>query len=1030
MSTKYWKGVEELRNDAEFVRLKNNEFPEHLPLDDSSSTLNAIGQKSDDPTLTPRRDFLKFLGFSVAAASLAACEAPVRKSIPYLIKPEEITPGVANWYASSYHDGYDYCSVLVKTREGRPIKIEGNPLSSITKGKVNARVQASVLSLYDSARLKGPMADGAPSYWEKVDGGIKSQLESIAGTKGNIRILSSTVISPSTKKVIAEFTSKYPGTKHISYDAVSCSAMRQANKDCFGVEEIPTYNFDKANVIVGFDCDFLGNWISPVEHARLYAETRKLNNGKKNMSRHIQFESALSITGSNADKRIGIKPSMQGVAIANLYNAVAKLSGATVVNASSAGEMQKDIEDIAKELLENKGKSLVVCGINNTAIQNLVNGINSMLGNYGNTIDLDNACMLRQGNDADLALLLDEINKGQVAALFIYNCNPAYTLPGGNLFADSLKKVSLTVSFADRADETASVCKYICPDHHNLEAWNDFEPRKGVYSLSQPTIAPLGNTRQMQESLLAWAGNTTNYHDYIALHWSSSLLKGANWNKTLQDGVLESSPASMKNYSSSSNMNTSSEAVSKMSGSGMEIMMYEKVGMGNGLQANNPWLQELPDPISKVTWDNYLAVSPKDAREKSWVQGNVVMIKANGISVKAPIFIQPGQMPGTVSLALGYGRTKTGKVADRVGVNAYPLLSMQGGNIQYFATGVEISKTIDADYPLAATQSHHTMMGRAIVKETILEEYIKDPKAGNEAELFAVRVGQEETKKKASDVNLWNDHEEGNHHWGMSIDLNSCTGCGACVVACTAENNVPVVGKAEVMRSREMHWIRIDRYFSSDFDPKEGEKGDIKKMEAPSDMPRVVFQPVMCQHCAHAPCETVCPVVATSHSSEGMNQMIYNRCVGTRYCANNCPYKVRRFNWFRYTDNAKFDFNMNDDLGKMVLNPDVVVRSRGVMEKCSLCVQRLQEVKLIAKRDGRVLKDGEVNTACAQTCPTNAITFGDYKVKDSELNKMWKPEERSYHLLEELDVQPNVFYQTKVRNTADEGFVKSGEKNG
>ena len=386
--------------------------------------------------------------------------------------------------------------------------------------------------------------------------------------------------------------------------------------------------------------------------------------------------------------------------------------------------------------------------------------------------------------------------------------------------------------------------------------------------------------------------------------------------------------------------------------------------------------------------------------------------------------------PGTVSLALGYGRTKTGKVADRVGVNAYPLLSMQGGNIQYFATGVEISKTIDADYPLAATQSHHTMMGRAIVKETILEEYIKDPKAGNEAELFAVRVGQEETKKKASDVNLWNDHEEGNHHWGMSIDLNSCTGCGACVVACTAENNVPVVGKAEVMRSREMHWIRIDRYFSSDFDPKEGEKGDIKKMEAPSDMPRVVFQPVMCQHCAHAPCETVCPVVATSHSSEGMNQMIYNRCVGTRYCANNCPYKVRRFNWFRYTDNAKFDFNMNDDLGKMVLNPDVVVRSRGVMEKCSLCVQRLQEVKLIAKRDGRVLKDGEVNTACAQTCPTNAITFGDYKVKDSELNKMWKPEERSYHLLEELDVQPNVFYQTKVRNTADEGFVKSGEKNG
>lgn len=1018
MSTKYWKGVEELRNDAEFVRLKNNEFPEHLPLDDSSA-LKAISEKSSDATLTPRRDFLKFLGFSVAAASLAACEAPVRKSIPYLVKPEAITPGVANWYASSFHDGYDYCSVLVKTREGRPIKIEGNPLSSITKGKVNARVQASVLSLYDSARLKSPMADGAPTSWETVDSAIKSKLESIKESKGNIRILSSTIISPSTKKVIDEFSSKYPGTKHISYDAISCSAMRQANKECFGVEEIPSYNFDKANVIVGFDCDFLGNWISPVEHARLYAETRKLNNGKKNMSRHVQFESALSLTGSNADKRIGVKPSMQGAAIANLYNAVAKHSGAAGVTALSAGEMQKAIDDTAKELVENKGKSLVVCGINNVAIQNLVNGINSMLGSYGSTIDLDNACMLRQGNDADVTSLLDEMNNGQVSALFIYNCNPAYTLPGTR-FSEGLKKVALTVSFADRADETASTCKYICPDHHNLESWNDFEPRKGSYSLSQPAIAPLGLTRQVQESLLAWTGSTSNYHDYIAQHWSSSMLKGANWNKTLQDGVLESSPVSMKNYSFSSNMNAASDVVSKMSGSGIEIMLYEKVGMGNGQHANNPWLQELPDPVSKVTWDNYLAVSPKDAREKSWVQGNVVNVKANGVTLKVPIFIQPGQMPGTASLALGYGRTKAGKVADGVGTNAFLLTTMPGGTIQYYATGVEISKTADDDYPLAATQSHHTMMGRAIVKETILEEYIKDPQAGNEEELFSVRVGKEETKQSAAEANLWDDHEVGNHHWGMSIDLNSCTGCGACVVACTAENNVPVVGKAEVMRAREMHWIRIDRYFSSDFDPKEGEKGDLKKMEVPSDMPRVVFQPVMCQHCAHAPCETVCPVVATSHSSEGMNQMIYNRCVGTRYCANNCPYKVRRFNWFRYSDNAKFDFNMNNDLGKMVLNPDVVVRSRGVMEKCSLCVQRLQEVKLNAKRDGRVLKDGEVNTACAQTCPTNAITFGDYKVKDSELNKMWKPKERSYHLLEELDVQPNVFYQTKVRNVEEE----------
>ncbi|MCX6292527.1 MAG: TAT-variant-translocated molybdopterin oxidoreductase [Bacteroidetes bacterium] len=1021
MSKTYWKGVEELRNDAEFVRLKNNEFPEHLPLDE------VLGEKAADITTTPRRDFLKFLGFSVAAASLAACEAPVRKTIPYLVKPEQVTPGVADWYASTYFDGYDYSSILVKTREGRPIKIEGNVLSGVTKGGVNARVQASVLSLYDSARLKNPVADGGPSTWANVDGAIKSKLDELAAKKGNIRILSSTIISPSTRSIIKEFASKYPTTKHITYDAVSCSAMLQANKESFGVEAIPSYNFDKANVIVAFDCDFLVNWISPIEHSRLYAETRKLNNGKKEMSRHIQFESALSLTGSNADKRIGIKPSMQGAAIANLYNAVAKLAGVSTVNAASVGENQKDIEATAKELWENKGKSVVVCGINHVAIQNLVNGMNSLLGNYGTTVDLDNPCMLRQGNDAELASLMDEMNKGEVAALFIYNSNPVYTL--SNSFAEALKKVSLSVSFSDRADETASQCKFICPDHHQLESWGDAEPKKDQYSLTQPTIAPLFSTRQFQESLLVWSGNAiTNYHDYLKSYWKEFFFKNAplsiatedHWNKLLQSGVFGGALMPAKNYQSSANLNTSADAVSKMSGSGIEMVVYEKTGIGNGLQANNPWLQELPDPVSKVTWDNYLAVSPKDAREKGWLQGNVVQVKANGNTVKVPVFIQPGQMPGTVSLAIGYGRTKTGKVADNVGVNAYVFASMIGGNLSYSASGVEISKTTDEDHVLATTQSHHTMMGRAIVKETTLEEYIRKPNAGNEEELFAVRVGKEEVKKTAKEVNLWDDHAEGNHHWGMSIDLNSCIGCGSCVVACTAENNVAVVGKAEVIRSREMHWMRIDRYFSSDADPKEGEKGDIKKMENPSDMPKVVFQPVMCQHCAHAPCETVCPVIATSHSSEGMNQMIYNRCVGTRYCANNCPYKVRRFNWFKYSDNAKFDFNMNDDLGKMVLNPDVVVRSRGVMEKCSLCVQRIQEVKLNAKRDGRTVKDGEVKTACSQSCPTQAITFGDYKVKDSELNKMWKPEERSYHLLEELDVQPNVFYQTKVRNVEEE----------
>lgn len=1015
MNKTYWKGVEELQNDAKFVQLKNNEFAEHLPLDE------IVSEKATDVTVTPRRDFLKFLGFSVAAASLAACEAPVRKTIPYLVRPEQVTPGASNWYASSYHDGYDYCSILVKTREGRPIKIEGNTSSSVTKGGTNARVQAAVLSLYDNARLKAPVANGAPVSWENVDREIAMKLQSVVSAGGNIRILSSTVISPSTLKVIEEFGKKYPNTKHIMYDAVSCSAMKAANKESFGVDEIPSYNFDKANVIVAFDCDFLLNWISPIEYARQYAETRKLNGGKKTMSKHVQFESALSLTGSNADERYHVKPGMQGAAIAALYNAVAAKAGAPAVSsAAAAADLAKPISMLADELWENRGKSVVVCGINNTAIQNLVNGINALLDNYGTTIDLDNHCHLRQGNDTDVAMLMDEMNKGAVGALFIYNSNPVYTSPMGRQFADALKKVTLSVSFADRADETASQCQYICPDNHPLESWNDAEPKQGKYSLSQPTIAPLFSTRQFAESMLIWAGNTTNYHDFIAQHWSANILKGKSWNDVLQEGVIEGEQAAAKSYKSAANLTAAAEAATKMASAGMEMTLYEKAGVGSGVQANNPWLQELPDPVSKVTWDNYLSVSPKDARDNSWKQGNVVEVKANGISMKVPVVIQPGQMPGTCSLAVGYGRTAAGKTANGVGVNAYPFVSFVDGQMLYAAGNVQISKTVDDDRILAATQTHHTMMGRAIVKETTLDEFIKDPKAGNEEELISVKVGKEEMKKSARDLNLWEDHEVGDHHFGMSIDLNSCIGCGSCVVACTAENNVPVVGREEVSRSREMHWIRIDRYFSSDADPKEHESGDIKAMEIPSDNPKVVFQPVMCQHCAHAPCETVCPVIATSHSSEGMNQMIYNRCVGTRYCANNCPYKVRRFNWFRYTDNAKFDFNMNNDLGKMVLNPDVVVRARGVMEKCSLCVQRLQEGKLVAKKQGRKVKDGEINTACAQACPTQAITFGDYKDKNSQLNAMWQPEGRSYHLLEELDVQPNIFYQTKVRNVKAE----------
>jgi MoCo/4Fe-4S cofactor protein with predicted Tat translocation signal len=1015
MEKKYWKGVEELRNDAEFVKSKQNEFAEGLPIE-------ALGVKTSSDSGTNRRDFLKYLGFGVAAATLVSCEAPIKRTIPYLVKPEEITPGNANWYASSMFDGHDYASVLVKTREGRPIKIEGNPLSKITNGGTDARAQASVLGLYDSGRIKTPMASKTATNWTVVDKNIKAELADVVAKNKKIRILSSSVISPSMNAAIAEFSAKYANTKQVVYDVASYAGMIAANNESFGKAVVPSYNFNNANVIVSFGADFLGSWISPVEFSTQYVKNRKLR-GKKSMSRHIQFETALSLTGSNADKRVPVKATEQSVAVLALYNALLKLAGSSPIeNVNLDAKINESVVAAAKDLFASKGKALVVSSSNDTNVQLVVNAINSLLDSYGSTIDLDNVYNTRQGNDADVAALINEMKNGEVGALFIYNSNPVYTLTKSKEFAEALKIVGLKVSFADREDETAILADFVCPDNHYLESWSDAEPKKGMYSLGQPTIAPLFETRSVMESFLKWSGNDTDAHTYIANHWKANMFgkqKGVSlfesfWNTTLQNGVFETGAAASQSYKSTKDVSGAAKEIASIKTDSAEVVLYEKAGLGIGTGANNPWLQELPDPISKVCWDNYAAISAKYAKELGLEQGNVIEVKANGVTLELPVFIQPGQAYKTISVAIGYGRTRAGKAGNGVGVNVYPIATVDAkGMTHFYATNVSIQKTTKADYTLASTQTHHTMMGRAPVKETSLAMYINDPKSGNKTELFKTAFG----KKTAEEVNFYEEHEKPNHHWGMAIDLNSCIGCGACVVSCQAENNVPVVGKDEISRSREMHWIRIDRYYTSDEDMKTEEEGkkDLHKLEIPSDNPQVVFQPVMCQHCNHAPCETVCPVSATTHSSEGINQMTYNRCVGTRYCANNCPYKVRRFNWFKYSDNSVFDFNMNDDLGKMVLNPDVVVRSRGVMEKCSMCVQRIQAGKLDAKKESRRPVDGEIKTACSQSCPTNAIIFGDFNDPKSEISEMIK-DERSYHLLEELDVQPSVFYQTKVRN--------------
>lgn len=1013
----YWKGLEQLSNDPGFVKHADREFPE-VP-----SVVDEDGNAS-------RRDFLKVMGFSLAAASLAACEAPVRKAIPYVNKPVDINPSIPNYYASTFSSGGDYAAVVVKTREGRPIKIDGNELSPINKGKVNAIVEASVLSLYDKQRLTAPHIAGQKSDWSTLDAQVKTKLASA----GAVKIVSNTILSPSTAKAIQMLSDVYGGAELISYDPISNYGISKAAETFYGQAVIPSYHFDKAKTIVSFGADFLGTWISPIEFAGQYAKTRKISKENPEMSRHYQFESNLSMTGANADYRTPIKASQNGLAVVALYNEVASLAGVAKVSAPKLD--LPTIKKAANDLWKTKNFSLVVSGSNDPHVQVVVNAINELLGSNGSTVDFGSPVHFRKGNDTRMNQFVTELKAGQVGAVIFYNCNPVYDFPRGSELAEGIAKVKVSIATNGTMDETASLVQMIAPDHNFLESWNDFQPKNGHYSLSQPAISPLFDTRQAQDSFLTWAGSTSNYYDFLQTNWNNGLytkIGGATsfqefWDQTLFNGVL-SIDSNTSTLLPIGNITSSVEAIAKsyqVDHAGAELVVYAKVGIGNGTFANNPWLQEMADPITKATWDNYLTVSQKWAIENgiSMIEENTskAALTVNGKTIDVPILIQPGQADGTFGLAIGYGRTKAGRVADGVGVNAYELLDATKGFVNFdVISGVEVKVTGES-YKIARTQTHQTFMGREnVIQESTLAEYKKDNSAGR----YKPQIYKDGEYIKPSKLSLWKGHQYSQHHWGLAIDMNSCIGCGACTVACQVENNVSVVGKQEVLNRREMAWIRIDRYYSSD-----APADDLKAIEIAADNPEVTFQPMMCQQCNNAPCETVCPVAATTHSSEGLNQMTYNRCIGTRYCANNCPYKVRRFNWFKYHDNKDFaaaNFAQNDDLGKMVLNPDVTVRARGVMEKCSMCVQRIQAGKLTAKREKRKIQDGEINVACAVACPTDALVFGDMNDPSSKVSKLLKieenisalkevGEERAYHVLEEINVSPNVWYFTKIRN--------------
>jgi molybdopterin-containing oxidoreductase family iron-sulfur binding subunit len=974
------------------------------------------------PGEVSRRNFLRAAGFTAAIAAAGCGKAPVKKALPLVAKAEGVFPGRARLYATTCGACEAGCGALVKSRDGRPIKLEGSPDHPLSRGGLCAAGQAALLGLYDSHRFAGPTREGRSVDWQEVDEGIVSKLDGIRNDGGTIRLLSGTVTSPTVKRAIARFLEGFSDARHVVYDALSCSAILDAHAGTHSVRRLPRYRFDRSHVIVSFDADFLGTWISPVEFAAGYRVRRHVDENPDSVSYHVQFEPRMSLTGSNADERYRVGPEEIGTVLDVLAELVSARLGAggTPPPAGSLSVPVDVLDDVAARLVATRGKSLVISGSQDVAVQQRCNDLNERLGNYGSTIEITEPSYQKQGSDADFATLHDELQRGEVGALLVVGVNPVYELPEGESLAEALRKVDLVVYCGERPNETSSCAGFICPSHHFLEAWGDVEAVSGVVAIQQPSIRPLFNTRSLLESLNAWAGTPTGAYEAIQSHWREAIYPRSDrkepfqqfWDRTLHNGWTEvrPEPAEPPVFGGANTAPRRRES----DYTDFTLIAYPKVGLLDGRHAYNPWLQELPDPVSKVTWDNYACLSVAAARALGVKEGDVVRIEGEGVaeSLELPAYIQPGQHDRVVAVALGYGQQMTARFADigphwiqskpsvgengLVGKRINGFLSRDGGCVRYERAGVRVTKTGETA-PLASTQIHHTITvpehlapagqrRRPILQETTLAAYRIDPHAGSHAP-------HHEYKPLYPD-----DHPKRGHHWAMAIDLTACTGCSACVVACQAENNVPVVGKDEVRRRREMHWIRIDRYYSG-----EGDEVD------------VAHQPMLCQHCDNAPCENVCPVLATVHTEEGLNAQVYNRCVGTRYCANNCPYKVRRFNWFRYRH--------DDPVENLALNPDVTVRSRGIMEKCSFCVQRIQDAKFEAKRRGHPLADGTIQPACQQSCPMQAIAFGDLNDPESRLANLAQSPRR-FRVLEDIDVQPSVMYMTLVRNRVGDNEVE------
>ncbi len=1018
----YWRSFEELYADQKTLEAKKHEFSEGVT-DDFSVDKNLSG--------ISRRKFIALLSASAALAG-AGCSDYRDKGevIPYNVKPEEITLGKPNYYASTCNGCVQNCGILIKTREGRPIKIDGNPDHPVNKGKICAKGEASILNLYDPFRLQFPLVKQGGIFdkasWESVDSQIKNILNSAAGEE--IVVVTHRFNSPTTKRLFEEFKLKYPTAKIYSYDVFHNEIKNSAWKKCYGGDVFPLIKWNEANIILSLEGDFLGVEGNVVEQMRLFSDRKNVSD-VKSFNRLYVAEGNMSLTGMNADYRFRVRPDNQLAFVLSILNELISKknisSSAVDVNikniissfslkdfASQNGIDYKKLSLLVNDLAVNRDSAIVYGGrALDEQTQIAVNLLNEVLGNTKlyrtDAVDISQSIY---SSSEELKTLVSSMKSGKIKAVIHFDTNPVYHLPQDLQYEKALDKVSTIITLSESENETAFASNYVLPVNHTLESWGDYNVRTGVYSLQQPVISPIYNTRQKEAVLLNWiSGNPQNYSeklylDYLKKNWLKNIFPKISspftfekfWVGALHDGVITSKEAADLNFSfSSSSFKDINPA--KNSNKYFTVLITESYRLGDGRYANNGWLQELPHPVSKVTWDNYAAISEKSAKALGVKNNDLIEVKADNKKVTLPVILQPGVADNFISIETGYGRKNSGIVTEEAGVNVQPFYTISdNSNSPWMVTNASVSK-VNGSYKVISTQDHQNFddtltkdahLKRDIIQEGTVLQFLKDPEF--------LHKGKERKLPNMYDDFVYNDVK-----WGMSIDLNRCIGCGNCVASCNVENNIPVVGKDQVAMGREMMWLRIDRYYSGT--PEE---------------PKAAVQPMLCQHCDQAPCENVCPVAATQHSPDGLNQMVYNRCVGTRYCSNNCPFKVRRFNFFNFRDHYADGYYLQDSVSLMH-NPEVTVRSRGVMEKCSFCIQRIMDAREEAIRKNQPLKGSDVRTACQNSCGTEAIKFGNIKDHKGEFYQ-YRNHKLGYYVLEELNVKPNVTYLAKLRNTHSE----------